>query len=106
MLVSFASIEKMSYYRSFVSLRFDIVAIALRIPDPLPFLPLDPGWIKYIDPDCRDRVILRMHTWKCVRQNNVLIGPSMVRALGPNWLPNSYNSKGISKLYHSTYRYQ
>jgi hypothetical protein len=31
--------------------------------------------------DCRDRVILRMHTWKCVRQNNSLIGPNMVRAL-------------------------
>ncbi len=39
-------------------------------------------------------------------QNNALIGPSMVRALGPYWLPNSYNTKDISKLPHSTYRYQ
>ncbi len=31
--------------------------------------------------DCRDRVILRMRTWKCVRQNNSLIGPNMLRAL-------------------------
>jgi hypothetical protein len=29
-LVSFASIEKIPYYRSFVSLRFDIVAIARK----------------------------------------------------------------------------
>ncbi len=50
----------------------------------------------------RDRVILRMRTWKCVRQNNALIGPSMVRALDPYWLPNSYNSKDISKVSHST----
>jgi hypothetical protein len=39
-------------------------------------------------------------------RNIALIGPSMVRALGPYWLPNSYNSKDISKLSHSTYRYQ
>ncbi len=31
-LVSFASIKKMPYYRSFVSLRFDIVAIAMCDP--------------------------------------------------------------------------
>ncbi len=69
----------------------------------------DPGWVKYIDPDCRDSEILLMRTWKCVRQYNALIGPSMLsmlRALGPYWLPNSYNSKDISKLSHSTYRYQ
>ncbi len=61
----------------------------------LPFMSTTSG--------CRDRVILRMRTWKCVRQNNALIGSSMVRALGPYWLPNSYNSKNISKLSHSTY---
>ncbi len=57
--------------------------------------------LKHRTPDCRDRVILRMRTWKCVRQNNALIGQSMVRAPGPYWLPNSYNSKDISKLSHS-----
>ncbi len=41
-------------------------------------------------------------TWKCVRQNNALIGSSMLRSLGPYWLPYSYSSKDISKLSHST----
>ncbi len=58
--------------------------------------------LKHRTPNCRDRVILRMRTWKCVRQNNALISSSMVPALGPYWLPNSYNSKDISKLSHST----
>ena len=43
-----------------------------------------------------------MRTWNCVRQNNALIGPSMVQALGPYWIPTSYNSKDISKLSDST----
>ncbi len=34
-----------------------------------------------VEEEKRDRVILRMRTWKCVRQNNSLIGPNMVRAL-------------------------
>jgi hypothetical protein len=33
-----------------------------------------------------------------------LIGTSMVRALGPYWLPNSYSIKDISKLSHSLSR--
>jgi hypothetical protein len=45
--------------------------------------------------DYQDRVILRMRTWKCVRQNNALIGPSMVRALGTYWIPNGGFIKGI-----------
>ncbi len=33
-----------------------------------------------------------------------LIGPSMVRALGPYWLPNSQSIKDISKLSYSLSR--
>jgi hypothetical protein len=58
--------------------------------------------LKHRTPDCRDRVILRMRTCQCVRQNNALIGSSMMRALGPYWLPKSYNRTDISKLSHST----